>query len=243
MTTGLTDFFTFLVSLFMGHHGKVSGENLETSQPIIVPHRTDAVEIVKGKWPLRNFNAFFSYVSLPWEVLPTVTTTLIVPWVSPVVAIISADSIVPVRSITNVDRARNAVKANASAVCLLVLARTTTTVDRERNAVITNASVVRLLAVPARTTTNVDRAGNAVIANASIVGLLAILAHTTTNVDRARNAVIANAAVVRLLVPVRPTTSVTVESIAVGEFVRRTVVGAAELLQAQLSARLSSSPS
>ena len=35
----------------------------------------------------------------------------------------------------------------------------------------------------------------------------------------------------------------TVESIAVEEFVRRTVVGAAELLQAQLSARFSSSSS
>ena len=87
-----------------------------------------------------------------------------------------------------------------------------------------------------------DGARNAVIANA-VVRLLAVPAHTTTNVDRARNAVIANAVVVRLLVPVRPTTSVTVESIAVEEFVRRIVVGAAELLQAQLSARFSSSPS
>ena len=69
----------------MGFHGKVSGENLEISQPIIVPHRTDAVEIVKGQWPQRNFNAFFSSVSLPWEVLPTVPTTVIVPTVSPVV--------------------------------------------------------------------------------------------------------------------------------------------------------------
>ena len=167
----------------MGFHGKVSGENLEISQPIIVPHRTDAVEIVKGQWPQRNFNAFFSSVSLPWEVLPTVPTTVIVPIVSPVV-IMSAETVVSVRTITNVDGARNAVIANA---------------------------VVRLLAVPAR---------------------------TTTNVNRARNAVIANAVVVRLLVPVRPTTSVTVESIAVEEFVRRTVVGAAGLLQALLSARL-----
>ena len=167
----------------MGFHGKVSGENLEISQPIIVPHRTDAVEIVKGQWPQRNFNAFFSSVSLPWEVLPTVPTTVIVPTVSPV-EIMSAETVVSVRTTTNVDGARNAVIANA---------------------------VVRLLAVPAR---------------------------TTTNVNRARNAVIANAVVVRLLVPVRPTTSVTVESIAVEEFVRRTVVGAAGLLQALLSARL-----
>ena len=77
--------------------------------------------------------------------------------------------------------------------------------------------------VSVRTTTNVDGARNAVIANA-VVRLLAVPARTTTNVDRARNAVIANALVVRLLVPVRPTTSVTVESIAVEEFVRRTVL-------------------
>ena len=151
---------------------------MEISQPIIVPHRTDAVEIVKGQWPQRNFNAFFSSVSLPWEVLPTVPTTVIVPTVSPVV-IMSAETVVSVRSTANVDGARNTVITNA---------------------------VVRLLAVPARTTTNVDRARNAVIL-------------------------------------VRPTTSVTVESIAVEEFVRRTVVGAAELLQAQLSARFSSSSS
>ena len=116
----------------MGFHGKVSGENLEISQPIIVPHRTDAVEIVKGQWPQRNFNAFFSSVSLPWEVLPTVPTTVIVPTVSPVV-IMSAETVVSVRTTTNVDGARNAVIANA---------------------------VVRLLAAPARTTTNVDRARN-----------------------------------------------------------------------------------
>ena len=62
--------------------------------------------------------------------------------------------------------------------------------------------------------------------------------------DRARSAVIANASVVRLLVTVRTTPIVTLERIVVGEFVRHhTVVGAAELLQALLSAQLFSSPS
>ena len=145
----------------------------KSANRFIFLHRTDAVEIMKGQWPQRNFNAFFSSVSLPWEVLPTVPTTVIVPTVSPVV-IMSAETVVSVRTTTNVDGARNAVIANA---------------------------VVRLLAVPAR---------------------------TTTNVDRARNAVVANAVVVRLLVPVRPTTSVTVESIAVEEFVRRNVLGQAQ---------------
>ena len=117
-------------------------------------------------------------------------------------------------------------------------------VDRSCNAVIANASVVRLLAIPVRATTSVDGARNAVIANASVVRLLVIPARATTNVDRARNAVIANASVVRLLaIPVRPTNSVIVERIVVGEFVPQTVVGAAGILQAQLSARLSSSSS
>ena len=116
--------------------------------------------------------------------------------------------------------------------------------DGARNAVIANASVVRLLVIPARATTNVDRARNAVIVNASVVRLLVIPARATTNVDRARNAVIVNASVVRLLaIPVRPTNSVIVERIVVGEFVPQTVVGAAGILQAQLSARLSSSSS
>ena len=62
--------------------------------------------------------------------------------------------------------------------------------------------------------------------------------------DRARSAVIANASVVRLLVTVRTTPIVTLERIVVGEFVRHhTVVGAAELLQALLSAQLFSSQS
>ena len=59
----------------------------------------------------------------------------------------------------------------------------------------------------------------------------------------ASNAVIANASVVRFLVPARMTTIVTLEWFVVGEFVPHTVVGAVELLQAPLSARLSSSPS
>ena len=59
-----------------------------------------------------------------------------------------------------------------------------------------------------------------------------------------RNAAIANASVVRLLVTVRTTPIVTLERIVVGEFVRHhTVVGAAELLQALLSAQLFSSQS
>ena len=68
---------------FGGFHGKVSGENLKISQPhlihlIISSHRTHAIEIVKGQWLLRNFHVFFSSVSLPWEALPSVTTTVIV---------------------------------------------------------------------------------------------------------------------------------------------------------------------
>ena len=112
--------------------------------------------------------------------------------------------------------------------------------DWARNAVKANASVVRLL-VPAHTTTNVTVASITVIANASVVRLL-VPARTTTNVDRERNAVIANASVVRLLaIPVRPTTSLILEGIVVGEFVPHTVVGAAQLLQTLFSARLSSS--
>ena len=63
---------------------------------------------MKGQWPQRNFYAFFSSISLPWEVLPTVTTT------------------------TDVDRVRNAVMANASVVGLLVPVRTTPIVILER---------------------------------------------------------------------------------------------------------------
>ena len=70
---------------------------------IIISHRTDAFEIVKGQWPQRNFYAFFSSISLPWEVLPTVTTTAIVPSVSPVVQIKSVDRhITTVRTTTSV---------------------------------------------------------------------------------------------------------------------------------------------
>ena len=67
---------------------------------------------------------------------------------------------------------------------------------------------------------------------------------TTASVGRTNNAVITNASVVRLLVTVRTTPIVTLERIVVGEFVRHhTVVGAAELLQALLSAQLFSSQS
>ena len=139
------------------------------------------------------------------------------------------------------DWARNAVKANASEVLLLVPAPTTTNVTVASSTVIANASVVCLL-VPVRTSTNVDGARNAVIANASVVRLL-VPAHTTTNVDGARNAEMGNALIVRLLVIVRPTTNVTLGRIVVGEFVPYTMVGATQLFQSLLSTRLSSSPS
>ena len=197
---------------------------------------------MKGQWPPRNFYALFSSVSLPWEVLPTVPTTVIVPIFSPVVQIESADSVVmSVRAITNVDRTSSAVKANVQVVLLLVPVRTTPNVDRARNAVMENASVVCLL-VPVRTTTNVTVASNAVIANASVVGPL-VPVRTTTNVTVASSAVKVNALVNRLLVTVRPTTSVTLERIVVEEFVPHTVVGVVELFQGLLSARLFSLPS
>ena len=64
--------------------------------------------------------------------LPTVPSAVIVPTLSPVVQIKSADSVV-------------------------MFVRTTTIVDRTSSAVKANASVVRLLVqVPVRTTTNVD---------------------------------------------------------------------------------------
>ena len=113
--------------------------------------------------------------------------------------------------------------------------------DWARNAVKANASEVLLL-VPARTTTNVTVASSTVIANASVVCLL-VPVRTSTNVDGARNAVIANASVVRLLVIVRPTTNVTLGRIVVGVFVPYTMVGATQLFQSLLSTRLSSSPS
>ena len=73
---------------------------------------------------------------------------------------------------------------------------------------------------------------SAVRPSASAVCLLAPV-HSTSNVTAARSAVhmIANALTVGLLVLVRPITSVTVERIVVGEYVRRTVDGAAGLLQ------------
>ena len=85
---------------------------------------------MKGQWPLGSFYAFFSSVSLLWEVLPTATTTVIVPTFSPVVQIKSADSVVmTVRTTTNVDRTSSAVNANVSDVFLLVPVRTTPNVD------------------------------------------------------------------------------------------------------------------
>ena len=68
---------------------------------------------------------------------------------------------------------------------------------------------------------------------------------TTTNVDRTSIAVKANASVVCLLVLVlvRTTTNVTLKRNVVREYVRHTVVGAAELLQALPLEVLSSSPS
>ena len=129
-----------------GFHGS-SGKNLETSQPrlihqIISAHRTDAIEIVKGQWPLGSFYAFFSSVSLLWEVLPTATTTVIVPTFSPVVQIKSADSnVLSVRTTTNVDPTSNAVMANASVVGPLVPVRTTSNVTVASSAVKANALV------------------------------------------------------------------------------------------------------
>ena len=146
---------------------------METSQPrlihqIISAHRTDAIEIVKGQWPLGSFYAFFSSVSLLWEVLPTATTTVIVPTFSPVVQIKSADSnVLSVRTTTNVDPTSNAVMANASVVGPLVPVRTTTNATVASNAVMANASVVGPL-VPVRTTSNVTVASSAVKANALV---------------------------------------------------------------------------
>ena len=143
--------------------------------------------------------------------LPTVLTTVIVPIVSPVVQIKS-------------------VERDVTTVC------TTTSVERTSNAVMGNVSAVSLH-VRVRTTTNVDRARNAVKANVSIVYPL-VSVRMTTNVDRARNVVIASALTVRHLATVRPNTSVTLMRTVVGEFVPHTVVGAAGLLQALLSAQL-----
>ena len=198
---------------------------------------------MQGQWLQRNCYAFLLSISLPWEVLPTVTTTAIVTTVSPVVQIKSVDrNVTTVRTTTSVEQMSNAVITNVPVVHPLLPVFTTTSVKLASSAVIANASVVRLL-VPVRTTTNVDRARNAVMANALVVCLL-VPVPTTTNVDRARSAVIANASVVRLLVTVRTTPIVTLERIVVGEFVRHhTVVGVAVLLQALLLAQLYSSPS
>ena len=95
----------------------------------IISQRTDATEIVKGQWPLGSFYAFFSSASLPWEVLPTVLTTVIVPIVSPVVQIKSVErDVTSVCTNTSVERTSNAVMGNVSAVSLHVRVRTTTNV-------------------------------------------------------------------------------------------------------------------
>ena len=95
----------------------------------IISQRTDATEIVKGQWPLRSFYAFFSSASLPWEELPTVLTTVIVPIVSPVVQIKSVErDVTTVCTTTSVERTSNAVMGNVSAVSLHVRVRTTTNV-------------------------------------------------------------------------------------------------------------------
>ena len=87
------------------------------------------------------------------------------------------------------------------------------------------------------------RTNNAVITNASAVCPL-VPVRPTSIVALVSSAVVAHASVVRLLVTVRTTPIVTLERIVVGEFVRHhTVVGAAELLQALLSAQLFSSQS
>ena len=115
-------------------YGRVSKENMEISQPhlinlFIISQRTDATEIVKGQWPLRSFYAFFSSASLPWEVLPTVLTTVIVPSVSPVVQIKSVErDVTTVRTTTSVGRTSNAVIGNVSAVSLHVRVSTTISV-------------------------------------------------------------------------------------------------------------------
>ena len=94
-----------------------------------------------------------------------------------------------------------------------------------------------------RTTASVGRTNNAVITNASVVCPLDPVLPPTI-VALVSSAVVAHASVVRLLVTVRTTPIVTLERIVVGEFVRHhTVVGAAELLQALLSAQLFSSQS
>ena len=93
-----------------------------------------------------------------------------------------------------------------------------------------------------RTTASVGRTNNAVITNASVVCPL-VPVRPPSIVALMSSAVVAHASVVRLLVPARTTPIVTLERIVVGEFVHHTVVGAAELLQALLSAQLFSSQS
>ena len=76
---------------------------------------------MQGQWLQRNSYAFLSSISLPWEVLPTVTTTAIVSSVSPVVQIKSVDrDVTTVRTSTGVERMSNAVITNAPVVRPLV---------------------------------------------------------------------------------------------------------------------------
>ena len=94
-----------------------------------------------------------------------------------------------------------------------------------------------------RTTASVGRTNNAVMTNASAFSPL-VPVRPPSIVALMSSAVVAHASVVRLLVPARTTPIVTLERIVVGEFVRHhIVVGAAELLQALLSAQLFSSQS
>ena len=57
------------------------------------------------------FDALFSYVSLPPEVLPTVPATVVVPTVSPIVQRITSveKDVTSVRTTTSVKRESNAV--------------------------------------------------------------------------------------------------------------------------------------
>ncbi|PFX12933.1 hypothetical protein AWC38_SpisGene23040 [Stylophora pistillata] len=177
------------------------------------------------------FDALFSYVSLPPEVLPTVPATVIVPTVSLVVQRIKSaeKDVTSVHTTTSAERASNAVIANASVFGLLASVHTTSNVDRASSAVPANASIVRFL-VPVRTTTNAMAVSNAVTKIASVACLL-VPVRTTTNATVASNAGTENASVVCFLVPVRTTTNVALEWIVVGECVRLTVVGALGLFQ------------
>ena len=125
---------------------------------IIILSRTDAIEIVKGQWLLRNCCAFFSSASLPWEVLPTVPVKVIAPVRTGTVVLIKyVDCVVMAVGATTiiVDRTRNAVVTRVLEVPIFVSVRMNPCVDGVRYAVSTNAPEVCRL-VPARPKTNVD---------------------------------------------------------------------------------------